>query len=166
MVEYSGSITHSLDDKGRVAVPKPLLDLLIADAGPSAELAITYGADRRLYLIPSRHLSAVFQHFITSPFASKKLADLQSYFFGTMHKCVADKQGRVMLPPHMLKYAKFSGNVTFVGAGNRIELWEPSAWDANSAQFDGQFGDAAREAYASLPAGNGQSSQKPAGERS
>lgn len=148
MVEYSGFTTHSLDDKGRVAVPKSLLASLLEDSGKEGELAITYGTDRRLYLVAARHLSSVFQHFLQSPFASKKVADLQSFFFGTMHKCAADKQGRILLPPHMIKYASLKSNVTFVGAGNRVEIWEPAAWDKHLADLHEQFSEHAREAYA------------------
>lgn len=148
MVEYSGFTTHSLDDKGRVAVPRPLLELLKEDAGANGTLAMTYGTDHRLYLIAERHLSSVFQHFLQSPFAAKKIADLQSFFFGTMHKCAADKQGRVMLPPHMIKYARLGSDVTFVGAGNRVEIWEPAAWEKHLADLQDQFSDQAREAFA------------------
>ncbi|MBI3819604.1 MAG: hypothetical protein HY286_12995 [Planctomycetes bacterium] len=148
MAEYSGFTTHTLDDKGRVAIPKPLLSSLLEDAGKSQELAITYGTDQRLYLIASRHLGNVFQQFLQSPFAAKKVADLQSFFFGTMHKCVADKQGRIMLPPHMIQYAKLGAEVTFVGAGNRVEIWSPAEWATNLSALNEQFSQAARDAYA------------------
>jgi MraZ protein len=149
-VGYSGFIVHSLDAKGRVAIPRPFLKPLVEESGSSEELALTYGTERRLYLVPFAHLATVFQALVASPFAAKKVADFQSFFFGTTQKFIADAQGRIVIPPHMIQYAAFGGEVTFVGAGNRVELWEPKAWEKHLAALQSQFSAQAREAYAQV----------------
>ena len=146
-VGYSGFIVHSLDTKGRVAIPKSFLKPLLEEAGKSEGLALTYGTERRLYLVPAAHLATVFQYLLTSPFAAKKVADFQSFFFGTTQRCEADGQGRILVPPHMVKYAGLAAEVTFVGAGNRVELWEPKAWEEHLAKLQTEFSEQAREAY-------------------
>jgi MraZ protein len=148
VVGYSGFVAHSLDAKGRVAIPKPFLKPLLVEATATSELALTYGTERRLYLVPAAHLATVFEYLMASPFAGKKVADFQSFFFGTTQRCVPDGQGRILIPPHMVQYAGLGGEITFVGAGNRIELWEPKSWEAHLTALQTQFSELAREAYA------------------
>lgn len=148
VVGYSGFVSHSLDAKGRVAIPKTFLTQLLEDAGDSGDVALTYGTERRLYLVAARQLAAVLQVLMASPFAGKKVADFQSFFFGTTHRCRPDGQGRVLIPPHMVQYAGLGSDVTFVGAGNRVEIWEPAAWSAHLAALQSQFSELAREAHA------------------
>ena len=38
-------------------------------------------------------------------------------------------QGRILLPRHLLEYARLEKEALVVGAGNRAEIWNPAAYD-------------------------------------
>ena len=40
-----------------------------------------------------------------------------------------DNQGRIMLAPHLAELAGIEGEVTFVGAGEVIEMWNPERYE-------------------------------------
>jgi MraZ protein len=130
--QYLGSQIHSLDPQGRIAIPKVFLETLVEAAGSKKELAIGYGPDRKLLLLPKRDVKNAFQSFISSPFSTKQVANSRAVFFGTMQVCVPDKQGRIVIPEKMVKYARFQGSVAFVGTGDLVELWDATEWETYS----------------------------------
>lgn len=150
VTDYLGSQTHSLDPKGRIAVPKILLEALLDRAGEKQQLALGFGPDRKLLLLPARDVKIAFQSFLTSPFASEELASIRAVFFGTMQVCVPDKQGRIVISPEMVGYANFGTEVTFVGTGDLVELWDTKLWNELVASkiSGGQLSKQMREAHA------------------
>jgi MraZ protein len=63
---------------------------------------------------------------ITSP-TSRALRRL--IFSGAM-EIDLDKQGRLLLPPHLRTYAHIETEVLLVGMETFIELWQPNEWRA------------------------------------
>jgi MraZ protein len=47
---------------------------------------------------------------------------------------VPDKQGRILVPQRMQKEVGITGPTLIVGAMDRIELWNPEAFDVLTAQ--------------------------------
>jgi MraZ protein len=41
-----------------------------------------------------------------------------------------DKQGRILLPPHLRSYADIQTEVLLVGMETFVELWHPAHWQA------------------------------------
>lgn len=54
-------------------------------------------------------------------------------------EAVVDAQGRIMLPRHMAEIAGIGDEVTFVGAGNVIEMWDPARYENFIAGADDDF---------------------------
>ena len=51
-----------------------------------------------------------------------------------------DKQGRILLPERLISRARIGRNVTLVGAGDRLELWDRARWEAYVEQNLPQMG--------------------------
>jgi MraZ protein len=47
----------------------------------------------------------------------------------TSHEVEIDRQGRMPIPLHLREFASLQGDVLVHGAIDRVELWDPVAWD-------------------------------------
>ena len=60
-----------------------------------------------------------------------------------------DKQGRVLVPAYLLKFANIEKDAVIAGLFNRIEIWSDKAWEEYRAQSEGKS-DVIAEHLASL----------------
>ena len=54
-----------------------------------------------------------------------------------------DRQGRVILPTHLLHYAKLGREVVVIGIHDHLEIWDRAAWRAELERFEGSAKDVA-----------------------
>ena len=52
-----------------------------------------------------------------------------------------DKQGRITIPPHLRTYAGLDKDCVVVGAINRVEVWDATAWQPYADQQESAFAD-------------------------
>lgn len=58
-------------------------------------------------------------------------------------EAVPNAQGRVLIPDTLRKYANLDKDVTVIGSGNRVEIWNTDSWnDYLSAQNQSSILDA------------------------
>ncbi len=76
----------------------------------------------------------------------KGLARIMRYVVGSVAECGLDKQGRVLVPPHLRGEASLQREVVLVGMLNHVEIWDKETWEEenqatseNFAEFDEQF---------------------------
>jgi MraZ protein len=55
------------------------------------------------------------------------------------HDDVPDRQGRITLPAPLRAFAGLDHDVVVLGAGDRVEVWEPERWAQQSAHLDEVF---------------------------
>ncbi len=60
-------------------------------------------------------------------------------------ECPIDKQGRILVPPHLREYAALDRDVTVAGVGTKIELWDAARFETNLIQTQANFEDVAME---------------------
>lgn len=66
-----------------------------------------------------------------------KAMNAKRFLFGGAEELVPDKQGRVLIPQHLRKYASLEKDVVVVGTLNTAEIWSKEAWEAFSEGYDG-----------------------------
>lgn len=120
---FSGEYDHSLDEKGRIVLPKRFRDAF-ADG-----LYLTRGADGCLWLLPLatwRDISSRLNKISLGKVESRYLDRVM--YSGS--EVIPDAQGRFLLPAPMRDYANLTpgGPVTVLGVKNRVELWNPDRW--------------------------------------
>ncbi|HWL51979.1 MAG TPA: hypothetical protein VNQ90_06065 [Chthoniobacteraceae bacterium] len=54
-------------------------------------------------------------------------------------QCTIDKQGRMVLPPHLCQAIDTSDGVILVGATDRFEVWNPQRWEETQAAEQEDF---------------------------
>jgi len=127
---FLGRFEHSLDTKGRVAVPARFRDKL------SGELIVTRGNDRCLYLFTADSWEPLAEKLNALPTGDADARNLRRAVFSAAEPVELDKQGRMMLPDHLRQYAGLQSNVAIIGVGNYIEIWDVQAWNAIDSNIE------------------------------
>ncbi len=120
---FLGRFEHSVDIKGRVAVPARFRDKL------SGELIITRGNDRCLYLFTEEAWTPLADKLNALSTGDADARNLRRAIFSAAEPVELDKQGRIIIPDHLRKYAGIDGNVAVIGVGNYIEVWDLHSWN-------------------------------------
>jgi MraZ protein len=63
---------------------------------------------------------------------------------------IPDKQGRFTIPANLRQYAGLDRDVTVIGAGSRLEVWDSGTWNAYLEQTEQSFADTAEEVIPGL----------------
>ena len=73
--------------------------------------------------------------------SSRRARDYARVFLSGASDEVPDKQGRVTIPSMLRSYAGLDREVTVIGAGNRVEIWDATAWQDYLQQQEEAFSD-------------------------
>ena|SRR5687768_15864307 len=120
---FLGRFEHSVDTKGRVAVPARFRDRL------AGELIVTRGNDRCLYLFTAESWEPLAAKLNALPTGDADARNLRRAVFSAAEPVELDKQGRIILPDHLRQYAGLQGTAAIIGVGNYIEIWDLEAWN-------------------------------------
>ena len=120
----TGEFEHTLDAKGRLAIPARLRDEL------GSVFYVTLSMDRCLSAYSAENWQKFSDKVDAMPFVKqRKMRPL----FAFAARCEVDGQGRILLPQNLREHAKLMKNVTVVGVNNHAELWSSDVWDATCA---------------------------------
>lgn len=122
---FSGTFGHGLDPKNRIFIP--------------AEFREALGENFHIFKAPEKCLR-LYPHELWVRFSdkmNKKVEDEDTVenrtearkFFGKVADCKMDKQGRITIGSTQLEYAKIEKDVTIVGMGNYVEIWNCDKWN-------------------------------------
>jgi len=121
---FLGEYDHTLDERGRVTLPKKIRYEL-----GEREVILTRGFDRCIfgYDLAAWEKEATKQ--LETPVTGQEGRDLRRYVFGAAEKAETDKLGRVVLPTHLKEYAGIREDVKVIGAGDHFEIWDKNQWN-------------------------------------
>jgi MraZ protein len=126
-----GTYYHTLEDTGRVSLPKPFRD-------EQASWIVTRGLDGCLFLLKPEQFAQELAQITTRTFTSKDTRDLTRLFANEAKEVAADKTGRVQLPEYLIKFAQLSKSLVIVGSITRIEIWDRERYHTYLAQLEPQ----------------------------
>lgn len=121
---FVGEFIHALDDKGRVTIPARFRPDLATGA------VVTRGLDGCLALYSNPAWEALAQKVNALPVTDRRARDFRRFVFGSATEVVPDRQGRILIPAYLRRYAAIDGEVTVVGNYTYIEIWNPETWRA------------------------------------
>ena len=133
---WLGEDTKSVDAKGRVLVPKAFQDGLAGPQGQPASCIVTRGFEQCIALYSPRGFQDAVQRFRTQAFVGPEARVMQRLLFSYSHPLQLDSAGRILLPEKLRTFAGLDKQAVFVGLVDRLELWDPKAWE----QFDSEHG--------------------------
>ncbi len=127
---FTGEYRHSVDDKGRLAVPAKF----------RAPLAVGAFLSRWIDGCLSIHTQAGWADLVAKV-AGLPITDAGSRLFGRQVFAGAievelDKQGRLLIPAYLRTEAGLEGEAVVIGARNRAEIWSPQRWSEYRRAMD------------------------------
>jgi MraZ protein len=138
--------THSprLDDKGRLILPARFREQL------EAGVVVTRGQERCLYLFPVAEFERLAEQLRQAPVTSKQARDYMRVFLSGASDEVPDRQGRITIPAVLRTYAGLDRECSVIGAGQRVEIWDATAWESYLAEQEQAFAEQAEEVVPGL----------------
>ena len=135
---FFGEYEHSVDDKSRLTLPAKFRDALVDG------VVLTRGLDGCVDVFARADWDRRVQESLAplNPF-TKEARDLTRFFFAAAADADLDKQGRVLVPPALVKHAKLGREVVVAGARDHLEIWDRKAWAAHVTEFEGSADDVA-----------------------
>jgi MraZ protein len=131
----TGSYRRALDDKQRLAIPKPLREQL-----PAGEpLYLTPGLDGCLAVYPKGAFSALAHRLSANSPGSREVRDYSRLFYSQATCVVPDSQWRFRATPELVAWAELSGEVVVVGVRDHLEVWAVEKWEQYLARCDGHY---------------------------
>jgi MraZ protein len=132
---FRGTHTPKLDDKFRLSLPAKYRDDLAKEITVVCEIEHCLGIYRR-----SQYNEAM-KPVNDAPTSIRQVRDYQRWMESRAQDSVPDAQGRVTLTEFQRAWAKLDREVVVIGAGNRLEVWNPEVWAAYQAELDARFQD-------------------------
>lgn len=137
---FLSTTTNNRDAKGRVSVPADFRAVITAQSmgkegafdgiivRPSFSGECLEGGGEQLFEAYRASINAL-DYFDPSREA------MEQAIFGESRRLPFDSGGRVSLPQDLADMFGFNGRVTFVGLGDRFEIWPPQAHELRAAKM-------------------------------
>lgn len=147
-IMFRGLQSATLDDKGRMAVPKRFRESLQQVCQGEVVLTVDIH-DACLLLYPMADWLAIEAKLMAMPNMDPATRRVQRLLLGHAVEINMDASGRILVPDLLREYAQMNKDVMLIGQGNKIEFWSAEAWQAERTAWI----DAAREDFSGeLPA--------------
>jgi MraZ protein len=127
---FTGEYRHSVDDKGRIAVPAKFRVQLEGGAYVARWL------DACLAIFPRSDWDALADKVGSLPIGDANARTFSRTLFASAYEVEPDRQGRVVLPATLREAAGLTSDAVVVGARDHAEIWSPERWDAYRQAMD------------------------------
>ncbi len=117
-----GTYAHSLDEKGRMAVPSKLR----IELGDPFYIACL--STKCLTAFPEEEWHKFAEKLSAIPQTALEAQRAVRMIFSSACKCEPDKQGRVLLPQVLREKTGIDKEVVVIGAYTRAEIWAKERW--------------------------------------
>ena len=136
---FLGEFQHTVDQKGRLAIPAKFREEL-ADGS-----VVTRGLDKCLVIYPGSEWASLAERVSRLPQTQPNVRTLSRLLFSGAVDLSLDSQGRTILPQYLRKYAGIAANVAVIGLYQRIEVWGLEEWNAVKATTEAAGGSLAEQ---------------------
>ena len=125
MKMLNGIYRHSLDAKGRMAVPAKFRTEL------GDKFYVTRGDSNCLFIFSSQEW-VKFNEAIRSSLSFRESLKISRHFNAFAFDVEPDSQGRIILPQELRNIAGIDRQAVVVGASSHAEVWSPEKWEASN----------------------------------
>lgn len=119
---FLGEYKHSLDLKGRLALPVKFRSSF------KAGIIVTRGLDNCLFVYTKENWAKLAKKISKLPLTKSNARAFARIILAGAMDTKLDKQGRVIIPQYLREYARLRRKTTVAGIYNRLEIWSSGRW--------------------------------------
>jgi MraZ protein len=134
---FIGEYQHNLDEKGRLAVPAKFRAKLEKGA------VVTKGLDNCLFLYTKEEWAKLASKLAALPISKANTRAFARLMLAGAMDVDLDKQGRIVLPEYLRKFASLAKKAIIAGLYSRLEIWDEDEWNKYKKGTEKQSGDIA-----------------------
>ena len=130
---FYGNYAHSLDDKGRLVIPRKMRDEL------GNQIFIMKGYDGALSIYKKEAFDQLVEELESLSFDRKENRDYLRLKLASVVDLDVDKMGRVQIPTAILNKYHIGKDVVVQGSGKHIEVWDAKKYEEYMASIEDDF---------------------------
>jgi MraZ protein len=121
---FTGEFKHSVDAKGRVAIPARFRLQLEEGA------FVTKWINGCAAVFTRTAFEQLAAKVVVLPLADEKARAFSLFLSSSAFEVERDGQGRIVVPAAIREWAALRGDAVVVGAIDHVEIWSPDRWAA------------------------------------
>jgi MraZ protein len=130
---FIGEYRHSVDEKGRLALPAKFRNKL-ADG-----VVITKGLEKSLVIYSLEEWGKIAPKLSSLPYTQSNARAFSRLMLSGATDCELDRQGRINIPAYLREYANLKNTTVVVGVYSRIEIWDTKEWETYKAKIEEDY---------------------------
>jgi MraZ protein len=134
---FYGEYEHTLDEKSRITLPARFRDAF-ADG-----VVLTRGLERNVDVFPRATWEESVAPIAALDSLTREARQMKRHVFAGAFLAELDRQGRVLVPPHLVQHAGLTKEVVVAGVRDRMEIWDRALWEARVREMEGSAADVA-----------------------
>lgn len=136
---FIGEYAHTIDAKGRVAIPTKFRAPLIEG------VVVTRGLDQSLFLFTPAEWQKLVDKLVQLPLASANARAFVRLMLAGAMDVNLDAQGRIIIPGYLRSFAGLKKEAVVVGLYNRLEIWSKENWQNYKEKAEQESGELAEK---------------------
>jgi MraZ protein len=134
---FFGEYEHSVDDKKRLTLPARFREDF------AAGVVLARGFERNIDVYPRASWDTNMAHIADLDSLRPEARQMKRFVFASATMAELDKQGRVLVPPHLVAHAGLEKDVVLAGVHDHLEIWDRSEWASHLKAIEGSAVDVA-----------------------
>ena len=119
---FIGEYNHSMDEKGRLAIPVKFRVEFKSGA------VVTKGLDNCLFLFTKKAWNELADKLSKLPISQANTRAFSRLMLAGAMDVDFDNQGRIMVPEYLRKFAGLTKKAVVAGLYDRLEVWDEDKW--------------------------------------
>ena len=146
MHQLTGEYRVKIDDKGRLKLPKALLEQLASES----VFTVNRGFEKHLMLYPRDVWDKKTKEINRLNIYNTKQRQAIRYFYRGATEMTPDAADRILIPKSLLEYARIEKDIVLFAYHEQIEIWAEKMYDQVLGEEPDEFADIADEIFGSL----------------
>jgi MraZ protein len=130
---FVGQYQHNIDIKGRLAVPAKFRNEL-------KNSIVTKGLDNCLFLYSKKEWEKMAKSVSAYSVNRSNARGYARFILAGAMEVETDKQGRIIIPDYLRKFAGLAKEVIIAGLFDRLEIWDKDKWQAYQSEIEKNSG--------------------------
>lgn len=134
---FRGHAYRSLDAKGRLMLPPEFRSTVLEHDAQGSIMLTNFDGCVAAY--PGPEWREIENSFSRANLVNRSIRNFQRFFIAGAMEVNLDKQGRILIPPHLRDYAKLDRDVVLAGVGRKFEIWDQKRFSGQMEETEQQF---------------------------